>query len=67
MNNVRKPKPITLGTLARRLHLPIGWLKQEAEAERIPALKAGDVFLFDLDAVEQTLLERAGGRQATTN
>lgn len=52
----------TLRMLARRLQrfgLSMAWLKAEAEAGRIPCLRAGRRLLFDPDAVEQELIERA--------
>lgn len=48
----------TLG-LARRLRLPAAWLRAEAVAGRIPSLRAGRRLLFNVEAVERTLLERA--------
>jgi hypothetical protein len=45
--------------MARRLRLPVKWLREEAEAGRVPCLKAGRAFLFDPDAVEKALVERA--------
>lgn len=36
----------------------MAWLKAEAEAGRIPSLKAGRQRLFNLDAVEQAHLQR---------
>lgn len=50
------------GPMARRLRVPAKWLRDEAEAGRVPALRAGKVFLFDAEAVETVLRERA--RQA---
>lgn len=53
-------KLFTLRDLAnrfKRFGLSIAWLK--AEAERIPCFKAGRKLLFDPEAVEQALLERA--------
>jgi len=47
----------------RRFGLSLAWLKTEAEAGRIPCLKAGRSLLFDPDAVEQVLLERARREQ----
>ena len=54
--------PIPLGAMARRLRIPAAWLRQEAEAGRIPHLKAGAVLLFDPQTVEALLRERAKGR-----
>ncbi len=51
-------KPLHLGAMARRLRLPAKWLRAEAEAGRIPHLRAGAVLLFDPDAVERVVLER---------
>ena len=47
------------GPTARKLGVPVSWLKAEAEADKIPHLKAGRVFLFNPDVVEQVLVERA--------
>lgn len=43
----------------RRFRLSVSWLKAEAEAGRIPCLRAGRRLLFDADAVEAALLRRA--------
>jgi hypothetical protein len=45
--------------MARRLRVPVRWLKAEAETGRIPHVKAERVLLFDPEAVERVLLERA--------
>jgi excisionase family DNA binding protein len=50
--------------MARRLRVTREWLRAEVEAGRLPAVKAGDVFLFDAKVVEDLLLARA--RQAPT-
>jgi hypothetical protein len=42
------------------------WLRDEAEAGRIPHLKAGKALLFDPEAVERVLVERAG-REGVVN
>jgi hypothetical protein len=54
-----EPKLIPLGPMARRLHVPATWLRGEAEAGRIPHLKAGSRLLFDAQTIERLLLERA--------
>lgn len=54
-----QPSPIHLGQMARRLGVTSRWLRAECEAGRVPHLKAEDRFLFDPDAVERVLLERA--------
>ena len=52
---------MSLRRTAARLGVPIAWLKTEAEARRIPSLRAGRRLLFNPEAVEQVLLERAAG------
>jgi hypothetical protein len=44
---------------ARLLSVPSAWLRAEADAGRLPCLRAGPAYLFDVDTVEQLLLERA--------
>jgi hypothetical protein len=61
MENERRLLP--LGPTARRLRVPSRWLKGEAESGRVPHLRAGKVFLFDPEAVERVLLERAQQRE----
>lgn len=50
---------IGLAPLATRLGLPMRWIRQEAEAKRLPHVKAGRRLLFNPDAVEHVLAERA--------
>jgi hypothetical protein len=51
---------LTLGAMARRLRVAQTWLKNEAEAGRIPCLRANSGrYLFASAAVEQVLLDRA--------
>jgi len=52
---------IGLGAMATRAGVPRGWLRAEAEAGRIPHLRAGARLLFRVDLVERVLLARAGG------
>ena len=49
---------LPLNVVARRLRVPLRWLRAEAKAGRIPCLRANNQFLCDLEAVEATLLER---------
>lgn len=63
MNDHAKLLPV--GPMARVLRVPVRWLKDEAEAGRVPCLKAGNVYLFDPDAVEQALVDRARAGHAT--
>jgi hypothetical protein len=50
---------LQLGPMARRLRVTNGWLREEADAGRVPCLKAGTRYLFVPDAVERSLAERA--------
>ena len=58
-------KLLTAGPMARRLRVPVRWLRAEAEAGRLPHVKAESVYLFDPAAVEAALLARAreGGKR----
>lgn len=56
---ITKPKLLPAGPMARYLRVPVKWLREEAEAGRVPCLKADKVFLFDPDAVESALADRA--------
>jgi hypothetical protein len=49
--------------LSSRLRLPRDWLRGEALAGRIPCLKIGRKLLFNPDAVEKTLAERAAAER----
>jgi hypothetical protein len=56
-------KLLPLGIMARRLRVPVRWLRAEAEAGRIPHLRADKVLLFDPETVERVLLEHARGAE----
>jgi hypothetical protein len=58
MNNEQQ-NLLKTGPMARRVGVPVRWLKAEAEAGRIPALKAENVFLFDPEIVIDRLAQRA--------
>jgi excisionase family DNA binding protein len=62
MHNITNPPLLPLRSMARRLGVPLSWLRAEAENGRIPALRAGRAWLCDPTAVEAALLARA--RQA---
>ena len=53
------PAYVPLHVLAQRVGLPEAWLRREARAGRIPALKIGRRLFFNRAAVEGVLLERA--------
>lgn len=52
----------SLGDAALLLDVPRRWLRGEAEAGRVPCLKAGTRLLFNVALVRQLLLKRASGR-----
>lgn len=56
---ITQSKLLPAGPTARRLRVTARWLRSEAEAGRIPHVKAERVLLFDPEAVERVLLERA--------
>lgn len=56
-----KNTPLILSAMARRVRVPAKWLRAEAEAGRIPHLKAGNVLLFDPETVERLIAERVRG------
>jgi hypothetical protein len=58
MSNVAS-QLVPISVAARWLRVPVRWLRAEAEAGRIPSLRADKQFLCDLGAVETALLERA--------
>ena len=45
--------------LAERLNLPAAWLQAEAREGRLPVLRIGRRLRFNVEAVEQALLEQA--------
>jgi hypothetical protein len=50
---------VPINVAARWLRVPARWLRDEADAGRIPHLRAGKAVLCDAAAVEAVLLERA--------
>ncbi len=61
MRDESTPKLMCIGPMARRLGVPVRWLRAEADAGRIPHLRAENVLLFDPNAVERELRKRAAG------
>jgi hypothetical protein len=53
------PQLCRLSGLSTHLRLPARWLKAEAKAGRIPCLQVGARMLFNIEAVERALAERA--------
>lgn len=48
--------------MAERVDVPAKWLREEAEAGRIPCLICGQFLRFDPAEVERVLMERAKGK-----
>lgn len=57
--NTTCPELLTDSQMARTLRVNVRWLRSEAEAGRIPAVKAERRFLFNREAVERALAQRA--------
>ena len=53
---------IPINIMARRLRVTVRWLKAEAEAGRIPAIRTEKSFLVVPAAVEAALAKLAGGQ-----
>jgi hypothetical protein len=50
---------LSLARAARRVGITARWLRDEAAAGRVPHLRAGTRYLFDLAALTQSLSDRA--------
>lgn len=50
---------LPLGPMARKLRVTATWLRAEADAGRVPCLRAGTRYLFAPPAVEAALAQRA--------
>ena len=60
---MQSKKILKLGHAARMFGVPVGWLKEQVEARKIPAVRAGRVYLVTPKIVETFLLQQAEGRQ----
>jgi len=47
------------GPTARKLGIPVSWLKAEAGAGKLPHIRAGKILLFDPQKIERILIKRA--------
>ena len=56
---------LNLARMARRVGVTARWLRAEADAGRIPCLRADHRFLFSPEAVERELALRAQGSIAS--
>ena len=52
---------ITANELANALNLPVSWIKAEAQAGRLPCIRAGRRLMFDPALVRASLAERSRG------
>lgn len=52
------PRPTGVAKASRALGVPIAWLKEEADAGRIPCLRAGKNYLFDLEILRAIIMDR---------
>lgn len=59
------PLELSLPGLAAALRLPEDWLKDEADAGRLPHIRIGKRYRFYLPAVEAALVERAARGDAS--
>lgn len=50
---------LSLPRAARRIGVTAKWLRTEADAGRVPCLRADSRYLFDVDAVTHSLAKRA--------
>jgi hypothetical protein len=57
--DITETELLSLGRAARRLGVTARWLRGEAEAGRVPCLRADRRYLFDWRALEAALAERA--------
>jgi hypothetical protein len=54
---------IPIDSAAVRLGVPAAWLRAEAEAARVPVLRAGKRLLVDVAEVQKVLIARAATEQ----
>lgn len=54
---------VTVRKLSRLTRLPMTWLREEADAGRLPCLRVGRRLLFNPAAVEAALAERAASTE----
>ena len=64
--DITKPKYVNVKAAAFELGVPAAWLRREADAGRIPCLRAGRKRLFNPKAVLNVLAERAVQPQPKT-
>jgi len=50
---------LSLSRMARRLGVAQQWLRDQAKAGQVPCLRAGTRFLFNAEAVQKALADKA--------
>jgi excisionase family DNA binding protein len=50
---------VTMPTLCQRLGLPVKWVRREASAGRLPAIRIGRRICFNVEAIKDFLRDRA--------
>ena len=50
---------LSLSRLARRLGIPQQWLREQADAGKLPCLKIGNRYLFNSVTVQEVLASKA--------
>jgi excisionase family DNA binding protein len=50
---------LSLGRMARRLGVTQQWLREQADAGKVPCLRAGKRYLFSVAAVQEALAVQA--------
>ena len=55
---------LTLRRMARRLGLPQQWLREQAEAGKVPCLRAGRRYLFNPVALQSALADAAAATRS---
>ena len=58
---------LPLNRMARRVRVTCAWLRDEADAGRVPCLRAGKRYLFSPEAVERVLADRAAAGKVVAN
>jgi len=56
---------LTLPKMARKLGVTQKWLREQAASGKVPALKAGNRFLFNSEAVQRAICNSAASSLAT--
>jgi len=55
---------VPIALIARQLRVPVKWLRAQADAGRIPHIRAGNQILAQFDGVHSALLARVSKSQA---